>query len=80
LKIKFKKSWSAIFHFYKQLLRFRGWEVSIPDFGSGDRGSNPLLAPFFFLSRKLFLLCGERLFSAIFKMGSTIFVAYQKLE
>ena len=30
-----------------------------------------------FISRKLFFPCGERFYSAIFKKGSAIFVAYQ---
>ena len=34
----------------------------------------------FFAFRNLFSFCSERLFSAIFKMGLIIFVAYQKLE
>ena len=40
----------------------------------------PCLDHLFFTFIKLVLLCGERLFFAIFKMVSTIFVAYQKLE
>ena len=35
---------------------------------------------FFYTFRKLVLLCGERLFSAISKMWSIIFVPYQKVE
>ena len=33
-----------------------------------------------FILRLLFLLCGKSLFSAIFKMGSIVFVTYQKHE
>ena len=40
----------------------------------------PCSDQFFFKLKNLFLLCGERLFSAIFKMGSIVFVAYQKVE
>ena len=40
----------------------------------------PCWDQFFFAFRNLFSFCGERLFSAIFKMGLIIFVAYQKLE
>ena len=38
------------------------------------------IAHFFYTFRKLVLICGERLFSAISKMWSIIFVPYQKVE
>ena len=40
----------------------------------------PCLDHFFYTFIKLVLLCGEHLFSAISKMLSIIFVAYQKVE
>ena len=58
----------------------RGWEVSIADFGSRGQGSIPQLGQLFLTLRNLFLFCGERLFSAIFKMGFLISVPYVKLE
>ena len=58
----------------------RGWEVSIADFGSRGQGSIPQLGQLFLTLRSLFLFCGERLFSAIFKMGFLISVPYVKLE
>ena len=57
-----------------------GYEVSIADFGLGARGSNPLGGPDFFEFFFYLDCCGKRVYSAIFKMGSIIFVTYQKLE